>query len=145
MFALKALQKDASEQDIQSILVAQQNEMDVLGLLNSGENIAGQTVFAVQVDNLNRLGKAFSGSGVQFNQLIAEDVKKRTGIKLKASSLVSCRGGPSQGNDTVMLCPVSQDINREKKEFLVLAYNPQMAESKNSFAQIKLPSNEYKA
>lgn len=40
---------------------------------------------------------------------------------------------------------MSQDANREKKEFLVLAYNPQMVESKNSFAQIKLPSKEYRA
>lgn len=77
--------------------------------------------------------------------MLVDDVKQRTGIELRASSLVSCRDGPSQGNDTVLLCPVSQEANREKKEFLVLAFNPQMVESKNSFAQIKLPSKEYRA
>lgn len=60
MFALKVLQKDATDQEIQAIMNARTNELETLGLLNSGENIAGQTVFAVQVDNLNRAGKAFS-------------------------------------------------------------------------------------
>lgn len=67
MFALKVLQKEASEKEIQAILAARSSQLETLGLLNSGENIAGQTVFAVQVDNLNRLGKAFSTSGQLFN------------------------------------------------------------------------------
>ena len=65
--------------------------------------------------------------------MLVEDVKQRTGIVLKAASLLSCKDGPSQGNDTVMLCPVSLDQNKQKKEFIVLAYNPQMTSRKNSF------------
>lgn len=60
MFALKVLQKNATDQDIQAIMDARSSQLETLGIMNSGENIAGQTVFAVQVDNLNRAGKAFA-------------------------------------------------------------------------------------
>jgi len=56
--------------------------------------------------------------------MLVDDVKLRTGIQLKPNSLLSCRSGPSQGNDTVALCPVSTDQNKQKKEFIVMAYNP---------------------
>lgn len=97
------------------------------------------------MDNLNRLASAFSNTTMTFNQMLVEEVKQRTGIQIKAASLQSCKDGPSQGNDTVLLCPVSLDQNRQKKEFIVLAYNPQMTSRKNSFVQIKLPTKDYKA
>lgn len=77
--------------------------------------------------------------------MLVDEVKSRTGIQLKATSLVSCKNGPSQGNDTVKLCPISQDQNQQKKEFIVIAYNPQMTSRKSSFVEIKLPSKDYKA
>jgi hypothetical protein len=41
MYALKVLQKDATEQEIQAILAARSSQLETLGLVNSGENIAG--------------------------------------------------------------------------------------------------------
>lgn len=77
--------------------------------------------------------------------MLVEDVKQRTGLQFVAGSLVACKDGPSQGNDTVQSCPIFLDQNRLKKEFFVLAYNSQMTTRKNSFVEVKLPQKDYKA
>ena len=139
MFALKLLNSNSTEKETQTILKSKNKLLEVLGTINSGENIAGQTIFAVQIDNLNRMSNAFNNNTLAFNKLLVDDVNKLTGLTLRASSLQSCKEGPSGGNDTVTLCPVSYDQNRLKKEFIVIAHNPQMTSRKNSFVSIKLP------
>lgn len=48
---MKILQKNTTEQEVQNILNMHNKQLEALGQINSGENIAGQTVFAVQLDD----------------------------------------------------------------------------------------------
>lgn len=51
MFAMKVLQKNTTDAEVAAILDAKNRQLEALGQINSGENIAGQTILAVQIDN----------------------------------------------------------------------------------------------
>lgn len=48
---MKVLQKNTTDAEVAAILDAKNRQLEALGQINSGENIAGQTILAVQIDN----------------------------------------------------------------------------------------------
>jgi hypothetical protein len=86
-----------------------------------------------------------------FKNILSNEVLSQTGLTLKGgsgASLQQCIDGPSQGNETVLQCPVSLKNNQDKQEFLVLVFNPasvKQESGQSSFAKVKLPNRNFKA
>jgi hypothetical protein len=70
---------------------------------------------------------------------LTDSLKKNTGIQ--SSEIASCVG---QQNNTVIECPIYDNKNDQRSEFIVIGHNPS-AQTFKKFLRVRLPNQKYKA
>jgi len=70
---------------------------------------------------------------------LTEGLKKNTGIQ--SSEIANCIGAQ---NNTVIECPIFDNKNDQRSEFIVIGHNPS-AQTFKKFLRVRLPNQKYKA
>ena len=120
LFAQRMLNNHTTLGEVSEILRAKDGLLDALSILNDHNSISGEIREAVVLDNEHRLGKAIQASHRLFSEQIRQEAERET--KMQIGQLETCMNGSSNGNDTVLQCPVSKDQNKDRS-FLVIVHN----------------------
>ena len=103
------MSQKAKDETVAEIVKAKQMYMDALGIANGHFYISGMIRELVVIDINKRLSKALLTSVDVYNNYLIKELFEKTGINIIGEGLQSCKDGPSNGNNTVLECPVSFD------------------------------------
>lgn len=102
--------------------------------------ITGTAKQFVTNDYQVRLSQALTDSKSLYNKELSKILEEETGIRTN-QSLVTCLGSQ---NSTVIDCPISNPVNKNATEFVVVVHNT-ASKSNKQYSKVLLPSGDYVA
>ena len=100
-FAKEVIKADTNDEKVSQIMSAKDEIFDIMGVMQHHDAVTGTERQHVANDYLQKANTAVQNSNVLYEQILAKEVQKITGIK--AFDLSQCIG---QNNDTVKECPI---------------------------------------
>jgi len=121
------------------MLKAKDTMLDAMSILQHHDAITGSDAQFVADDYAFTLQSAMESSNKQYKKILIESLRKNTGIQ--ATKVDSCAGSQ---NNTVLECPIYDNKNDQRSEFILIGHNPS-AQTFKKFLRVRLPNLKYKA